>query len=171
MWLNLGACSCEEVEKVNSNCESCVSEGDDVGRVLRRTGLPFPWMGREGFRAARVPWAPSVLERLRRGRAAELRVAVVTDVGVLCTPAASLGSYRPNGGLSSPAVLHLHPGNCRCPASTVWEGLCWAVSCDGCVSYLALLAMSLWCLPVDTWKQNLLLLPHTTLPVILNQSH
>lgn len=141
------------------------------------TGLHLPWIGRKGFSAACVPWATlGVLECLRKwGRAAALRVAVVTGVGVLSTPAspsrqrlAQQGVYLPrpccNYTLAITGALHL-----------LFRGIWYVISCDGggygCVSYLAFLARSLWCLAVDTWKQNLLLLPQITLLVILNQSH
>lgn len=69
----------------------------------------------------------------------ELRVAVVTDVGVICTPASLSGSYWPNrvcifpGNAAITGVLHL----------TVQRGALCDGGGYGCVSHLAFLAMSL----------------------------
>lgn len=108
--------------------------------------------------------------------ASELRVAVVTDVGVISPPASlSFGSYWLNRVCILPGYAAITPWQFQVSCIWLLTGVHQVLSCDGggygCVSYLAFLAMSLWCLTLNTWKQNLLLLPEITLPVILNQSY
>lgn len=141
------------------------------------TGLHLPWTGRKGFPLAFVPWATlGVVECLRKwGRAAELRAAAVTGVGVLSTPASPSRQRLAQQGVDHPRLCCTYSLPITGVLHLLFRGLRCVMSCDGggygCVSYLAFLARSLWCLAVDAWKQNLLLLSQIALPVILNQSH